>query len=117
MILNASRGENRHIATTQVVTQEGQVTGNLDYWGSMGGGERGVREQRLLNSEGKWFLTWKCAPNPSISGCHSKDIFRDKTSQKVYSRVPFLRKLLENVLPLNGGLTQKERGKESGKQR
>ena len=31
----------------------------------------------------------------------NKDILRDKTSQKVYSHVPFLRKLLENMLPAN----------------
>ena len=33
------------------------------------------------------------------------DIFRDKIPQKVYSHVPFLRTLLENVLPANRALT------------
>lgn len=37
--------------------------------------------------------------------------------QKGYSHVPFLRKLLENVLLPNGGLTQKEGGKGPRKQR
>ena len=32
-------------------------------------------------------------------------IFRGKIPQKVYSRVPFLRTLLENVLPANRALT------------